>query len=148
MRCDFTRCNLRMRSMITEGYERCRQRKLPSMPTRERKLNHSDDSDNGLRRETRATGMDGRRSMGSARKWRYGGRDHFWMFSSFSLLFFCSLDLGPVQMASARVFTTFGGSQVEVDFPRAPDPPKGLPEWYRSVAGLMISYEYVRGMIV
>jgi len=65
-----------------------------------------------------------------------------------SLLFFSSLDLGPVQMASARVFTTFGVSQVEVDFPRAPDPPKGRPEWYQSVAGLMISYEYVRGMIV
>jgi hypothetical protein len=42
-----------------------------------------------------------------------------------SLLFFSSLDLGPVQMASARVFTTFGVSQEEVDFPRAPDPPKG-----------------------
>jgi hypothetical protein len=51
-------------------------------------------------------------------------------------------------MASARVFTNFGVSQVEVDFPRAPDPPKGRPEWYQSVAGLMISYEYVRGMIV
>ena len=57
--------------------------------------------------------------------WRYGGRDHFWMFSCFSLLFFSSLDLGPVQMASAWVFTTFGVSQVEVHFPRAPDPPKG-----------------------
>jgi hypothetical protein len=43
----------------------------------------------------------------------------------FSLLSFSSLDLGPVQMASARVFTTFGVNQVEVDFPRAPDPPKG-----------------------
>ena len=42
-----------------------------------------------------------------------------------SLYFFTSLDLGPVQMASAWVFTTFGVSQVEVDFPRAPDPPKG-----------------------
>jgi len=58
-------------------------------------------------------------------KWRYGGRDDFWMVSCFSLLFFSSLDLGPVQMASAWVFTTFGVSQVEVDFPRAPDPPKG-----------------------
>jgi hypothetical protein len=47
------------------------------------------------------------------------------MFSCFSLLFFSSLDLGPVQMASARVFTTFGVNQVEVDFPHAPDPPKG-----------------------
>ena len=62
--------------------------------------------------------------------------------------FITSLDLGLVQKASARVFTTFGASQVEVDFPRAPDPPKGRPEWYQSVAGLMISYEYVRGMIV
>jgi hypothetical protein len=58
------------------------------------------------------------------RKWRYGGRDHFWLFYV-SLLSFSSLDLGPVQMASARVFTTFGVNQVEVDFPRAPDPPKG-----------------------
>jgi hypothetical protein len=47
------------------------------------------------------------------------------MFSCFSLLFFSSLDIGPVQMASAQVFTTIGVSQVEVDFPHAPDTPKG-----------------------
>ena len=29
--------------MITDGYERCRQRKLPSMPSHERKLYHPDD---------------------------------------------------------------------------------------------------------
>ena len=58
-------------------------------------------------------------------KWRYGGRDHFWMLSCFSLLSFSSLDLGPLQMASERVFTTFGVNQVEVDCPRAPDPLKG-----------------------
>jgi len=92
--------------------------------------------------------MDGRRSIRSAPKWRYGGRDHFSMFSSFSLLFLSSLDLGPVQMASARVVTTFRGTQMEVGFPPAQDPPKGLPEWYRSVAGHMISYKYVPGMIV
>jgi hypothetical protein len=62
------------------------------------------------------------------------------MFSSFSLLFFSSLDLGPVQMASARVFTTFGVSQVEVDFPRAPDPPKG----YRTVPIGSGTYDFVR----
>jgi hypothetical protein len=42
------------------------------------------------------------------RKWRYGGRCHFgcsfFLFSS--LYFITSFDLGPVQMASARVFTT------------------------------------------
>jgi hypothetical protein len=47
-----------------------------------------------------------------------------------SLLFFSSLDLGPVQMASARVFTTFGVSQVEVHWRDVPDPPKCRPEWY------------------
>ena len=109
----------------TNGYDRCRQRKLPSMPNYELKLYHLDDSDSDRRRDIQATGMDGRRSMGSVRKWRYGGPDHFWLFSCFSLLLFSSLDLGPVQMASAWVFTTFGVSQLEVDFPRVPDPPKG-----------------------
>jgi len=46
------------------------------------------------------------------------------------------------------VGTGFFHLLLEVEFPRAPDQPKGRPEWYRSVAGLMISYEYVRGMIV
>jgi len=68
--------------------------------------------------------------------------------SCFSLLLFSSLDLGPVQIALAWVFTTFGVSQVEVDFPCGPDPPKGHPAWYQSVVGLMSSYEYIRGIIV
>jgi len=84
---------------------------------------HPDDFDNDLRRDIRATGMDGRRSMASEVEiWRTGS--HL-VVSCFSLLSFSSLDLGPVQMASARVFTTFAVNQVEVDFPRAPDPPKG-----------------------
>jgi len=33
-------------------------------------------------------------------------------------------------------------------FPRAPDLPKGCPVRYRSVAGLIDSYEYVRGTFV
>jgi hypothetical protein len=64
------------------------------MPNHERKLYHPDDSDNDPRRDVRATSMDGRWSMGlEVEIWR---RDHFWMFSCFSLLFFSSLDLGPV----------------------------------------------------
>jgi len=56
-------------------------------------------------------------------------------FFCFCLLFsspylITSLDLGPVKMVSARVFTTFGVCQVEEEFPRAPDPPKGHPERY------------------
>ena len=63
------------------------------------------------------------------------------MFSCFSLLFFSSLDLGPVQMASARVFTT---SQWMWSFPVRGIRRKVAIELYQSVAGLMISYEYVR----
>jgi hypothetical protein len=61
---------------------------------------------------------------------------------------FSSLDLGPVQMESALDFTICGLSQVEVDFPHAPDLPKGRPEWHQSVATLMISSNNVRGLIV
>jgi len=46
--------------------------------------------------------------MGSVLKWSYGGRDHYWLFSCLSILFFSSLDLGPVQIALAWVFTTLG----------------------------------------
>jgi len=74
-------------------------------------------------------------------KWRYGGQDDFWMVSCFSLLFFSSLNLRPVQMASACDCNTVGVSQVEVDFPRGPDLPKGC-QW-----GVPISrgtYRFVR----
>ena len=41
----------RIRLVITDGYERCRQRKLPSMQGHERKLYHPDHSVNDLRRD-------------------------------------------------------------------------------------------------
>jgi hypothetical protein len=68
-----------------------------------------------------------------------------WMFSCFSLLFFSSLDLGPVQMASARVFTT---SQWMWSFPVRRIRRKVALELYQSVVGHMISYEYVRSINV
>jgi len=97
------------------------------MPCHERELYYLDDSDNDLRQDT-SYGIDGRWTMGlEVEIWR---RDHFWMFSCFSLLFWSSLDHGPVQMASACIVTTFGVSQVKVVFPHAADPPKGHPPWY------------------
>jgi hypothetical protein len=61
-----------------DGYDRCWLRKLPSMPNHERKLYHPDDSDNDPRRDIRATGMDGRRSMSlEVEIWR---QDHFGCF--------------------------------------------------------------------
>jgi hypothetical protein len=87
------------------------------MPNHEWKLYHPDDSDNDLRRAIRATGM-----CLEVEIWKTLSLLDVFLLSLFSL---SSLDLGPVQIASARVFTTFGVNQVEVDFPRAPDPPKG-----------------------
>jgi len=40
-----------------DSYDRCRQWKLPSMPSHEGKLYDPDNSDNDLRRDIRATGM-------------------------------------------------------------------------------------------
>jgi hypothetical protein len=37
---------------------------------------------------------------------------------------------------------------LEVEFPHVPDPPKGCPVQYRSVAGLIGSYDYVRRTFV
>ena len=89
--------------------------------------------------------MVGRRSMGSeVQIWR---RDHFWMFLLSSHLISFVLFIGS-RPGINGVGTGFFHLLLEVEFPRAPDQPKGRPEWYRSVAGLMISYEYVRGMIV
>jgi len=83
MRRDYTT----MRLMYTiQSYDQCRQRKLPSMPSHERKLYYFDDPDNDLCRDT-SYGNDGRWSMGLAVE--IGRQDHFWMFSWFCLLF-CS----------------------------------------------------------
>jgi len=67
------------------------------------------------------------------------------MFSWFSLLFFSSLDHGPVQMASAWVFTT---SQWRWSFPVHRIRRKVAIELYHKVLGLMGSYDCVRRMIV
>jgi len=96
---------------MIDSYDRCRQRKLPSMTCHERKLYQADDSDDGLRQDT-SYRNDGHWSM--VRKWRYGWRDHFWMFSCWSLVFFSSLDLGLVQMASARVLPPTNGGGVSL----------------------------------
>jgi len=59
------------------------------------------------------------------------GRCFLLFFSSLlfsSAYFITSLDLGPVLMASARVLPPPDLSQWEVEFPHAPDPPKGHPE--------------------
>jgi hypothetical protein len=61
------------------------------------------------------------------------GRSFLLFFSSLlfsSPYFITSLDLGPVQMTSARVLPPLDLSQWEVEFPRAPEPPKGHPERY------------------
>jgi len=52
---------------------------------------HPDDSDNDLRRDIRATGMDGRRSMGlEVEIWRTGSLLDVFLFLSSLILFFGS----------------------------------------------------------
>jgi len=119
--------------MITDGYDRCRQRKLSTTLT---------NSDNDLRRDIRATGMDGWRSMGlEVEICRTGSLLDVFLFLSSLLL----LDLGPVQMALARVFTT---CQWRWSFPVRRIRRKVAIELNRSVVGLMSSYDCVRRMIV
>jgi hypothetical protein len=66
-------------------------------------------------------------------------------FRCFLVSLFSSLDLGPVQTASAWVFTT---SQWMWSFPVRRIQRKVAIELYRSVVRLMIWYEYVRSMNV
>jgi hypothetical protein len=81
------------------------------------------------------------------RKLRYGDGITFgWFLFLSSLLLF--LGSRRSTMASAQVFTTFGVSLVEVVVSHMPCLPRGCPEWYQSVAGLMSSYAYVHSMIV
>jgi len=79
-----------------------------------------------------------------ARKSRYGDRITFgcflvYLFSAYLLLI------------SARYKWRRHGFYhlpLEVEFPRAPDPPKGSPVRYRSVAGLIRLYEHLHTTFV
>jgi len=73
---------------ITDGYDRCRQRKLPLTLNDEWKLYYPDDSYNDPRQDIWATYMDGRWSMGL--EVEISRRDQLGMFSCFSLLCFSS----------------------------------------------------------
>jgi hypothetical protein len=80
-------------------------------------------SNNDLRRDIWATGMDGQRSMGSNWKCRYEGRGHFCMF-----LISCLSSL--LQFFGSRPSTSgigmyFNHVPMEVEFPRESDLPKG-----------------------
>jgi hypothetical protein len=80
------------------------------------------------------------------RKLRYGTPDHFWMFSSFSsLLIFYSLDLSPVQMTSALVFSTL---QRRWSFAVHRIRRKIAVDVYQLVVALIVSYDCICWMIV
>jgi len=96
-------------------------------------LYHSDDSDNDLRRDIRATGTDGRWSMSSEvavrRIWKQFRRFLLFLcFLLFSSLLFSSLLsslLIGFRPGTNGVGMGFYHLPMEVEFPRAPDPPKG-----------------------
>ena len=85
--------------MLTEVYVRCRQWKLPSMPSHERKLYNPDDSENDLSRDIRATAMDGRRSMSSE-----VGVQRIWKQFRRFLLFLCFLLFSALLFSSSLLW--------------------------------------------
>jgi len=95
--------------------------------SRAKALYHPDDSDNDLSRDIRATGMDGHWGMSSEvavpRIWKQFRRFLlflcFLLFSSFLHVFFGS------RPGTNGVGIGFYHLPLEVEFPRAPDPPKG-----------------------
>jgi len=108
-------------------------------------LCHPDDSDNNLRRDIRATGMDSQWRISSEvavrRIWKQFRRFLLSLcFLLFSSLFIFSLDLGPVQMASAWVCTT---CQPRWSFPVHQIHRKVTIELYRLVVGHTGSYDCV-----
>jgi hypothetical protein len=94
-------------------------------------LYHPDESDNDVRRDIRATGMDGRWSMSSEvvvrRIWTQFRRFLlFFCFILFSTLhLFISLFFFGSQPGTNGVGTGFYHLPMEVEFPHAPDSPKG-----------------------
>jgi hypothetical protein len=132
--------------MITQGYVRCRQRKLPLIPSHEGKLSHPDDSENDPCGDIRATSMYGRWSMGlEVEIWRW---DHVGCF-------YDSLFSSPLLWISAQykwrrhgfyhLRNSVNGRWI---FPVRLIRRKAAFELYRSVVGLMGSYNCVPRMIV
>jgi len=143
-----------------DDYRRLRPTPVADAPfdaeSRAEGLYHPDDSDNDLRRDIRATGMDGRWSMSSEvavrRIWKLFRR--FLLFLCFLLFSSLLFSLHPFfgsRPGTNGVGTGFYHLPMEVEFPRAPDPPKGrywaLPigcgtygfVWLRTLNGCLIT---------
>jgi len=175
--CDAKIQHCRIWLMITDGYEWCRQGKHPSTPSHERKLYHADDSDQEPRRDTNhmcGTGWHiGCQRSWKVEIWRYwglglGSRENWWeefrnsapeesnqsgiaFFCSFSSILHMLLHYSISAQYKCRwrwFLPPLDRSQVEVEFPHAPDLPKGHPEKYWSVVRLVSLYEHVYGMMV
>ena len=94
----------------------------------------------GDKEELRSETRERRKRFNTVSELRTGGKlsigrsfllFHFCLLLYLSLSYFITtLGFGPVQMASARVLPPPDLSQWELEFPRAPDPPKGHPERY------------------
>jgi hypothetical protein len=111
--------------------------RLQLMPAAEA-LYHLDDSDNNLRRDIRALGLDGRSSMSLEVAVRMIWKQFrcfllFLCLLHFSALFITSVDLGTVQLTSVRVPTTYLWRR---NFPVCQIHRQVAFELYRSVVGV------------
>jgi len=117
--------------------------------SRSEALYHPDDSENDLGQDIQPTGTDGRWSMSSEVAVR-----RIWKQFRRFLLFLCFLFFSSLHLLFGSWHGTNGVSMglyhlpMEVEFPRAPDPPKGCHWVYWSVVGLMGLYDCVRRMIL
>jgi hypothetical protein len=123
--------------------------RLQLMPAAEA-LYHLDDSDNNLSQDIRGVGLDGRWSMSSEVAVQMIWKQFicfllFLYFLLFSALFITSGDLGTVQLTSVRVFTTY---LWRWNFPLCQIHRQVAFELYRSVVGLICSYDCVCSMVV
>jgi len=147
---DVTTRNWLIQSMTTEVYDRCRKRKLPSMPSHERKLSTTLVSPTITYAEIYK--LQGQMVGGVwVRKWRCGGYGSssdvsfcsfcsFCSFVSSSSLLFSSLLIG-FRPSTNCVSMGFYHLPMEVEFPRALDPPKGR---HRAVPIGCGTYGFVR----
>jgi len=125
MRPDYTQL-----TYTIDDYRRLRPMPAAEAPidaeSRAEALYHRDDSANDLRQDIRATAMDGRWSMSLEAAVR-----RIWKQFRRFLLFLCFLLFSSLHLffgfrpSTNGVGTGFYHLPMEVEFPRAPDPPKG-----------------------
>jgi len=160
---------------MIDVYNRCQQRKVPSIASHEWKLYHPEDADKYLQQDGTIfecgtgspVGCYPRLELKEQRNWGLrlgsGGNEsiEFWnsgleesnqsgvsVFCFFSSLLFSILCYFRSRPSTNGIGTVFYRLQLEVELACATDPPHGHPERYWVVVGLVGSYNCIHRMVV